>query len=206
MHGGHPSHFEHTAVDNKNHQEGAQEINQSKQNHEGHTVWASPRPVERAAPVTLRRGIQDRRPFSPNAATLQKRSSSTLQEPGEQGQSRHGQSFDPDPHQHRCHQANRHPHFVAHRVHDVVVALHVDGGDGEDGSADQAHAEEEVAPAQGFPVEGSAREHAQGHQHQGCQQVHHTQVEDKGKLVELGGLGNDRHDGHVTNDGQQIHE
>lgn len=88
----------------------------------------------------------------------------------------------------------------------VVISLHVDDGDREDGSTDQAHTEEEVTPAQGLPEERSAWEHAKGHQHQGCQQVHQAQVEDKGKLVELWGLCNDRHDSRITHHSQQIHE
>lgn len=91
-------------------------------------------------------------------------------------------------------------------MYDVVVTLHIDDGDREDGNTNQAHTEKEVAPAQGLPEEGSAWEHAKGHQHQGCQQVHHAQVEDKGKLVELWGLRYDRHDSHITHHGQQIHE
>lgn len=160
-----------------------------------------------AAPVTVRRWRGDSTACSSrDPAALQKRTSSTLKKPSEQRQSRHGQGVDPYPHQHWRHQANGHFHFIAHRVYDVVVTLHVDDGDREDGGANQAHAEKEVALAQGLPKEGSAWEHAEGHQHQGRQQVHHAQVEHKGKLVKLWGLGDDRHDSRIAHHSQQIHE
>lgn len=59
---------------------------------------------------------------------------------------RQAQSQRDEPHSHHDDrgEAEGHLHLVAHGVHDVVVPLHADDGDGEDGGGDKGHVEENV--------------------------------------------------------------
>lgn len=97
----------------------------------------------------------------------------------------------PHRHHHRRSQLQRHLDLVAHGVDDVVVTLHTDGCDGEDGGSYEGDVEEDVDPAlrHGQLHAGQvrrARNNPERHEQDGAQQVHCAQVADKGKLPEMG--------------------
>lgn len=171
--GGNAGHLVHVTVHGKYHN-GRQTETGDAEDHGEHPPVVAMHPVQRAVGGTD--GAQ-----------------ATVVRPAEYSEEPQAAGGNPNHRQHcRC-QLQRHPDLVAHGVHDVVVALHADGRDGEDGGGyeDDVDKDVELALRYGEAHAGKVRRGGHDpkrHEQDGAQQVHGTQVSHKCKFPEVRGL------------------